>query len=134
MLDFHDQIPELAGGTCRSLIVQEYWYEGELVSEANVLFLQLDEGWHRFFIDAGVVFWQAVAGPEAPPDSGLHRYRHTDFGSRHDLVGRKLERVCTADLPDGGEIQIAFEGGRRLVLQNVNDESSLVVENERAAS
>jgi hypothetical protein len=97
--------------------------------------MQLEDGtWHRFFIDAGVVFWRTVDRPDAPRDDGVHHDRHKDFGSAHNLIGRRIQRVTTVDLPGGGEIRIDFEGGSTVVLRNVDDQSSLVVENEFAAS
>ena len=41
MLEFHDSIPEIAQRKCTGLIAQEYWYQGEQITEANVMFLQL---------------------------------------------------------------------------------------------
>ena len=129
MLSFRDDIPQIAGRVCQSLKVQEYWHRGELVDGANVLFLQLDGGiWHRFFIDAGVVFWRTVEMPDEKPDDGFDRYPQADLGFRHDLIGKKLERVSTIDLPGGGEIRIEFEGGATLLLRDVDDQSRLVVE------
>ena len=67
VLSFHDPIPDVRHQVCNALLVQEYWYRGELVDEANVLFLRLDgDSWHRFFIDAGIVFWKTVEAPDVP--------------------------------------------------------------------
>ena len=41
MLEFHDPIPEIAQRKCTGLIAQEYWYQGEQIDEAKVMFLQL---------------------------------------------------------------------------------------------
>src|SRR5205823_13759298 len=41
MLEFHDPIPEIAQRKCTGLIAQEYWYQGEQITAANVMFLQL---------------------------------------------------------------------------------------------
>ncbi len=129
MLVFHDPIPEIAGRACRALTAQEYWHRGALVDEANVLFLQLEDGvWHRFFIDAGVVFWKTVDAPSSPPDNGNDRYPSKDIGARHGLTGRSLRRVGTVDLPGGGELRLEFDGGPTLILRNVDDCSSLVIQ------
>ena len=56
MLELHDEIPEIAGQKCEALLGQQYWYCGELTGDPNVLFLKLDDSWHRIFIDGGTVW------------------------------------------------------------------------------
>src|SRR5437764_3808780 len=129
MLEFHDPIPDIAHQACRALIAQEYWYRGELVSDANVLFLRLeDDIWHRFFIDAGVVFWKTAAAREAPKEDDDHHYPHTDIGVLYGFTGKRLSNVSTADLPGGGELRLDFDSGEAIILRNVDDCSKLVVE------
>ena len=126
MLEFHDPIPDIPVQRCESLMVQEYRYRSELVSEANVIFLRVEDGtWHRFFIDAGVVFWKAVEGPDESADHGDHQYSLKDIGAIHDLVGKQLSRVSAVDLPNGCEIRLDFGGGKTVILRNVDDRSEL---------
>ena len=134
MLTFHDPIPDVREQVCHALLVQEYWYRGELVNEANVLFLQLNDVWHRFFIDAGVVFWKTVVAPNPPPDEAEHSSRLTDIGARHGLMGRRLSAIEAIDLPGGGALRLAFEGGPTIILNNQNDASRLIVERDGPAS
>jgi hypothetical protein len=84
MLSFHVPIPDVAHQLCRALLAQEYWYRGQLVSNANVLFLRLNEVlWHRFFIDAGVVFWRTVETPDPPAGDDDDTYPQTDVAAAH---------------------------------------------------
>src|SRR5262245_21211775 len=102
MLMLHQPLPDIAGAMCTALFVQAYYYRGKLVSEANALFLQLEDGgWHRIFIDGGIVFWQRVDGLDSP-DQDRHLYTLTDLGTRHGYVGKRALRVDTLDLPAGG--------------------------------
>jgi hypothetical protein len=134
MLDFHNPIPDLRHQECRALIAQEYWYRGELISDANVLFLRLqNDTWHRFLIDAGVVFWSTVAAPEAPEEDSGYRHPHKDIGVLYGLVGKRLSTVSTADLPGGGELRLDFDGGETLILRNIDDCSKLVFERRAKA-
>jgi hypothetical protein len=129
MLDFHDQIPQIAPQPCRALIAQEYWYRGELVTEANVLFLRLaDVLWHRFFIDTGVVFWKTVDEPDAPYEEGDHRYPHRDIGVLHGRIGKRLANIRTIDLPGGGELRLEFDDGKAIIVHDIDDCSTLAVE------
>jgi len=134
VLEFHDPIPDVREQVCDALLVKEYWYRGELASEANVLFLRLNDVWHRFFIDAGVVFWKTVEAPDPPADEAEHSFRLTDIGAGHGLMGRRLSAIEAIDLPGGGALRLAFEGGPTIILNNQNDASRLIVERDGPAS
>ena len=61
MCDFDGFRRAVEGAQCLGLLAQEYRRDGDLVSPANVLFLQVAPGrWLRFFLDAGVFFWREV--------------------------------------------------------------------------
>ena len=127
MLKFHDPIPSLAGQQCVALLSLQYWYANELAADPTVLFLKVAGGpWHRFSIDAGVVFWRIVDAPDEPEEEGEHRWVLTDIGAAYGLVGKTLVRVAPFDLPGGGEMRLEFEDTPALILRNVDDESCLV--------
>ena len=128
LLTLHDRLPEIAGQVCSSLLVQQYWCRDELIDGANVLFLKLGkETWHRFFIDAGVVFWSTVEAPACADDDGDHRYRLVDIGASEGLVGKQLRGVTTVDLAGGGELHLAFDNASTLVIRDQDDLSELVL-------
>jgi tetratricopeptide (TPR) repeat protein len=128
MLTFHGSLPDVAGQTCEALLVQSHYYRGQLVDDANVLFLQLARGrWHRIFIEAGVVFWQTVDGLDSP-DQDRHHYTLADLGARHGVTGQRLVGVTTADLPSGGELRLTFTGDIRIGVRHVDCRSEVVVE------
>src|SRR5262245_43966048 len=128
MLMLHQPLPDIAGAVCNALFVQAYYYRGKLVSDANALFLQLgDGGWHRIFIDGGIVFWQRVDGLDSP-DQDRHHYTLTALGALHGYAGKRVSRVTTADLPAGGEVRLEFEGAPVLTYRNVEGNSRVIVE------
>ena len=127
MLTLHEPLPEIAGAVCDAVFVQAYYYRGKLVSEANALFLQLrDSGWHRIFIDAGIVFWQRVDGLDSP-DQDRHHYTLTDLGTLHGFTGKRVQSVRTVDLPSGGELQLSFDGAPSLVYRTAGSVSRVIV-------
>ena len=129
MLEFHDPIPKLAGKVCVQFLAQEYWHGSERVSPANALLLHLDDGqWHRFFIDAGVVFWRSESDQASlPPTDEAHRYILADLGERYGIVGRTVSKVHTTDLPDGGEIRLEFSGAPGVILRDRRDKAELEI-------
>ena len=127
MLVYREAPPEVTGAVCDALLVQAHYYRGQLVNEANVLFLRLAEGpWHRIFIEAGVVFWQTVDALDSP-DQDRHHYTLTDLGAIHRLVGKRLVDVRTADVPSGGELRLLFAGDVCVSFRHVAGRSRVVV-------
>ncbi len=128
MLVYRDAPPEVTGQVCHALLLQAHYYRGQLVNEANVLFLRLAEGpWHRIFIEAGVVFWQMVDSLDSP-DQDRHHYTLTDLGAVHGLVGQRLVKVTTADVPAGGELRLLFSGDVCVSVRHVDGRSRVAVE------
>jgi hypothetical protein len=128
MLVYRAAPPDITGAVCDALLVQAHYYRGQLVNEANVLFLRLAEGpWQRIFIEAGVVFWQTVDALDSP-DQDRHHYTLTDLGAVHDLVGQRLVDVGIADVPSGGELRLRFSGDVCVSLRHVDGRSRVVVE------
>jgi DNA-binding SARP family transcriptional activator len=126
-LVFHDRVPDIEGQVCSALFVQAHYYRGQLVSDSNVLFLQLEgNAWQRVFIDAGVVFWQTVNGLDSP-DQDRHHYTLTDLGAAHGLAGKPLAGVTSVDLPSGGELRLVFAGAPSVALRHVDGRSQVVV-------
>jgi tetratricopeptide (TPR) repeat protein len=122
-----DALPNVTGEACEALLLQAHYYRGQLVNEASVLFLRLAGGWHRIFIEAGVVFWHTVDSLDSP-DADRHHYTVTDLGAGHGLVGKRLIGITTADVPAGGELRLLFSGDLRVSLRHVDGRSRVVVE------
>lgn len=128
MLVYREARPAVTGERCESMLLQAHYYRGQLVNEANVLFLRLsDSGWQRIFIEADVLFWQTVETLDSP-DQDRHHYTLTDLGAVHGLEGRRLIDVITADLPAGGELRLLFSGDARVSFRHVDGRSRVVVE------
>ena len=128
MLVTREALPVVTGERCDSVLLQAHYYRGQLVNEANVLFLRLAEsGWQRIFIEAGVVFWQSVEALDSP-DQDRHHYTLSDLGAVHGLEGRRIIDVITADLPAGGELRLLFSGDARVSFRHVDGRSRVIVE------
>ena len=123
-----DALPEVTGETCEALLLQAHYDRGQLVNEANVLFLRLAGGrWHRIFIEAGVIFWHTVEALDSP-DGDRHHYTVTDLGALHGLVGKRLVGLTTADVPAGGELRLRFDGEACVAFRHADGRSRVVVE------
>ena len=117
------------GQRCLALIAQRYEYAGELVEDANVVYLQVAETvWLRFFFDGGEFFCRVE--PELTLTEFAEddmKFTGADLGAQHSLVEQRIEDVQLLEFAEGGELRIDFEGGATLVLRNANDQSTVTI-------
>jgi hypothetical protein len=136
MLEFQSEAPDLVGSRCAGVLAQEFWYEGERVSPANVLFLGVESPkgpvWHRIVLDSGLVFWRVERAPSllrSDDDSsqyGLHPI--VDLGARHGFIGRQIAAVRVMETPDADELLLEFEGAPTLALRDVRSQDATELE------
>lgn len=119
---------QLHGAVVTELIRLEYWFEGELESEVNVLFARVkDDRWIRFFFDAGVFFWREVAIPDVPETQGPYSWRLLPA----HLPGLRLSSTVdeVAFIGDEGQmprsLAVSLSNGSGFTLQNIDDQNVL---------
>jgi hypothetical protein len=112
--------------TCTGFLVQEYFYQDELQSDANVIFLSLGTGHTlRFLFDAGVFFWKEASAVAAQSDA-LYQYHLVEPKFADRLRGRRIMAVnFSVPSESARELEIAFEGGVRVQLRDERRRSSL---------
>jgi len=121
--------PNLAGVACEELFCQQYWYDGKLAEEANVIYLRCGSVWHSLCIDCGVIFWrtgQTAPLPHEIPDLAAS-YRVVDLSVELDLRAQTIKGYETSAVNGEVRVEFIFESGRRLSVCNKNDCTSLVV-------
>ncbi|MCF7789037.1 MAG: hypothetical protein K9N47_23130 [Prosthecobacter sp.] len=102
-------IPELAGQVCSAF---------KAVSHENsqifgVFYMQLSGAWYRFFLDAGLLFWQDGPAPD-PYDDLLDGEAYIDLGNVLGVVGSSITEISMHDC----QLLLQFENGARLTLRN----------------
>lgn len=113
-------IPELRGARCsafRAVRERESGFVGPL-------YLKLDEVWHRFYLDAGLLFWEEGPSPE-PEEDLLEDEQYVDLAAELRVGGARVREIAM----DECQAVLAFENGARLVLRNrVQSEGTEIVE------
>lgn len=117
---------QLQDQRCDELMSLEYWYQGRMASEWNVLFLKMGNGsWVRFFFDAGVFFWKNEA-PSRPEDQEDYEYRLVKPKLAKVVEGRTIVEARFNALKSGGRtLTLELDDGMALRLHNKNDCSSV---------
>ena len=113
-------IPELRGTCCSAFkaVIREQ------DKRLGLLYIQLSGVWHRFFLDAGLLFWEEGRCPD-PDDDVLEGERYVDLGESLRVLGIPIQEIEMMD----SILTLQFENSARLVLRNeVQDVGSEIVE------
>lgn len=80
----------------------------------NIFYLELSNVYHRFFLDAGLLFWRSGENPDEEDDLyGGDRY--VDLGREYDLVGSSVASIIfqndRLEMKFSNDVSLSFEGG-----------------------
>ncbi|MCB9171988.1 MAG: hypothetical protein H6637_03610 [Ardenticatenales bacterium] len=92
--ELNGEPPDLSGKICQGLYREEYWFEGDLIEPATILYLKFDGQWHRLYFDFGIIFWRLEDElPESfdVPEEGWS-FKMIDVNRTIPVVGRCLEQ------------------------------------------
>jgi hypothetical protein len=88
------------------------------------LYIELAGASHRFFLDAGILFWEEGLSPD-PEDDLVDDEAYTDFGAALCVEGVAISEIDMADCL----LTLKFTNGASLVLKHgVQDEGTQVIE------
>ena len=115
--DFTTTIRELDGKTVERLEVMVVTWDGA-VEDAQRALLKVRGGrWHRFLVDAGVLFWEEQDSvDESDRDTHSPDPRRTyALRTVDEAAGARLGVVRMEQVEDEARLTIGFADGRRLV-------------------
>lgn len=107
--DEETTVPEVCG-----IPISEFkvYFHSEDPIEVGVLFLRLGDIWHRFFLDAGLLFWKnAAPDPENDLDDGQD---YINWGEELKVIGATLSEVDFRD----EILRMRFDNGAEVVIQD----------------
>ena len=107
--DEETTVPEVCGTPISEFKV---YFHSEDPIEVGVLFLRLGDIWHRFFLDAGLLFWKnAAPDPENDLDDGQD---YINWGEELKVIGATLSEVDFRD----EILRMRFDNGAEVVIQD----------------
>ena len=122
--ELNGEWPDLDGKTLQGLFVQECWYQKDLEEEANVVLIKVEEAWHHFYFEMDILFCRTSQDEphEGKPEEVAEiSYRLRDLGAELDLVGRIINSCSARTIPRGSELELGFEGGRKISFKNIDN-------------
>ena len=106
------RIVELSGWQCEHLLA----LPSEYADVITVLYLKADGLWFRFFIDAGVLFFDECDGPD-PEDDLSPGEQYCNVGDKCGCSGDVIELIDMRNKT----LRIAFASGRMITLSEQED-------------
>lgn len=79
--------------------------------------------WHRFYLDAGLLFWDEGVAPDEEEDLDQGEI-YVDLAARLRTVGNTFKEIRMAN----SRLTLRFSGGARLVLEEIDD-VTIIAEN-----
>lgn len=77
------------------------------------MFLYIDQQWHRFFLDAGVLFW--CQGMAPTDDELLEGERYVNWAEYLSIIGSHVTLLTF----QSSQLELLFDNGARLVLEHL---------------
>jgi hypothetical protein len=118
-------VSELHGRTCSAF--RAVGCPGDTIF--GLFYLRVEDTWHRFFLDAGLLFWHEGPAPDPEDDLG-EGDRYVDLGTELGATGA---RIAVVEMRDG-HFRIEFANGARLRMRNEVLEEPEIVERTPAPS
>jgi len=77
------------------------------------IYLEADDTWHRFYLDAGLLFWEEGSEPNEDDDL-LDGECYVDWCSALDVRGVRVSSIKMAE----SVLTLSFENGAHVVLKH----------------
>ncbi|WP_146658017.1 hypothetical protein [Enhygromyxa salina] len=100
-------MPELRGLVCSGFLGVQ-----DVGGRLGVMYMESAGVWHRFFLDAGLLFWAEGPGPDAEEDL-LAGDEYVDLGAQLGVIGEAIGEIVMANCV----LTLEFANGARLVLE-----------------
>lgn len=128
MLNTNGIPPKLAGRECQELICQQYYQNGKLVQEVDVLCVKANEKWYELYFENSTVFWRPQNEGPTPndiKDGDPFTYPLIDLGNKYNIKGQIILDYESASLADGVKVSFLFEKGDKIVARCVENQTRL---------
>jgi len=118
--------PNLVGLACEAFICEGFVHKGEVVANANVVYLRFAGIWHKLVLDCGVIIWRRLTEDPAPSaiDHLGYQYPHADIGALAGVIGYPLKDYRMQSNSITAQVAFSFENGRTIIINNANDRST----------
>ena len=118
--------PKISGRECEEMICQQYWQEGKLVKELDVLFIKLHGRWHQLYFEDNTVFWRSQDESPVPyeqKEDDPFKYPLVNLATQYAVKGEVITDSVTESMVGGAKVSFLFEKGDKVVCSCVDSET-----------
>jgi hypothetical protein len=120
--------PRLTNQLCEELLCQQYWYQGKLVQEVDVLLLKVNGRWHQLYFDEGIVFWRIQQEAPVPVEQQVgdpFAYPLINIGEKFAIKDGIFIDYITEPLVEGARVTLVFEDKGSLLITHSDNKTRL---------
>jgi hypothetical protein len=128
MLEIDGIPPRLTNQLCEGLLCQQYWCEGKLAQEVDVLLLKVNGRWHQLYFDAGIVFWRIQQEAPVPVEQQAgtpFAYPLLNIGEQFGIEDCLITDCITEALVEGARVTLVFEDQGSLLITHSDNKTRL---------
>jgi len=128
MLEINGIQPRLTNQLCEELLCQQYWYQGKLAQEVDVLSLKVNGRWHQLYFDTGIVFWRIQQEAPVPVEQQLGApfdYPLLNIGEQFGIKDCIISECLTEPLVEGARVTLVFEDKGSLLITHSDNKTRL---------
>lgn len=128
MLETNGIPPKLSGRECQELICQQYWYQGKLENEVDMLSIKANDRWHLLYFENGVIYWRLQKEGPKPfeeKDEDPFKYPHIDLAAQYGIKGHMIEDCESQAMPDGARVIITFEHAGKVIVSCMDNQTRI---------
>jgi len=120
--------PKLDGRECEELICQQYWQDGKLAKELDVLFIKCHGRWHQLYFEDATVYWRAqdeCPVPYEEKEGDPFKYPLFDLGENYGVKGEVITDCITEPMVGGAKVSFVFEKEDKVIFTCVDNETRI---------
>ena len=124
----------IIGKYCKSIIVSDFWLNGELVTELVALYLILDDNEkYKIYLDDEDNKWEIINTHEHPSSNDIlgddtFKYSYKDIGEKYNLINKLVTGFKELDIGDAAEATLSFNDNSALKLIHYYRNDKSVIE------
>ena len=128
MLETNGIPPKLTGRACEELICQQYWYEGKLAKEVDILSIKSNGRWHLLYFENSTIYWRMQDEAPIPfeeKEGDPFKYPHLDLGLSYGVKGDTVDDCVSESMPDGARVIISFEQAGKVIISSIDNQTRI---------
>ena len=121
--------PELMGRRCNGFLLNQMFEDGRLLFPADIIYVRVDDEWHRLVLDASLIMWEPHPGDPQPGEamSDEFEFRLHNLAKEGGFLGLNFSGFSKDFAGHVSRVEFCFADGRRIVFEGSGDRTHYTI-------